>query len=452
MATDDKVTPSESVIAAVLPPSTKTRRKTTIDAALASAIPAAVQQLITAGYPGVAASLQHDHGLPQESTIQKTLADNPVYIHWSKSDMATSFRVDPATKRSLFGALRGYRMARASHGTNSGAGAYYYEVLVLAPPLPSELLHALPSNARLGNGLREQLEAAVAAERAAASATTTTTTTSGSKKRKLGESKDAAAEDPSHGNSHPVVVSHIRLGWSMRTADLQAPVGYDKWSYGIRSVNGALVHESVRRDGWGGDAFGEGDIIGCYISLDGTSASAAEASSNNTASNTSNNNIRFFKNGECLGEVVLAKGKLDGGFAFQHITPGTYYPAVSTYMGASVRANFGPYFIYPPKKRLGIQYKPMSSVRPAPSADTTPAQQQAITNIVKLFKKTEHQTAIRRAIEYEAGLQVQAYQEYVEAHVEEVRTQRQARGVPTTDLPAATPAPGPTVAEGETPK
>lgn len=402
-----------------LPPPTKSKRKANIDASLAAAIPAAVQQLITAGYSGVATTLQND-GLPQESTIQKYLTDNPFYVHWSKTDMAPSFRVD-ATRLSLYGALRGYRMARASHGVNdssdsNGGSGYYYECLILAPPAPSEILQSLPSNARLGSELREQLERAVEAEqqdakRSSESAGTAESSSTSSKKRKVKSAFDPAT-----------VVSHVRLGWSMRTADLQAPVGYDKWSYGIRSVNGGLLHESIRRDSWGGEAFGEGDVVGCYIHL----VSSEEAGNSSS--------IRFFKNGECLGELVLVKGKLNGGLAFEEITPGTYYPAVSTYMGASVKANFGPYFVYPPKKRLGLQYKPISSIRPEPVEAAEAVS--AVQSTIKLFKKIDHQNAVRKAVEYEAGLQLQSYHEHLAAHIEEVRSQRKMRGVPATDLPS----------------
>jgi Set1/Ash2 histone methyltransferase complex subunit ASH2 len=32
--------------------------------------------------------------------------------------------------------------------------------------------------------------------------------------------------------------SHIRLGWSTRQGELQAPVGYDKFSYAYRDISG----------------------------------------------------------------------------------------------------------------------------------------------------------------------------------------------------------------------
>ena len=112
---------------------------------------------------------------------------------------------------------------------------------------------------------------------------------------------------------------HIRLGWSTRQAPLQAPVGYDKKSFGYRDLCGSRVHDGVRDDLYG-DPFGVGDIIGCCIYLDDTQA---------------NNQIRFFKNG------------IDQGVAYNgaEIPLGIYYPAISLYSKARIRVNFGPSFI-----------------------------------------------------------------------------------------------------------
>lgn len=34
--------------------------------------------------------------------------------------------------------------------------------------------------------------------------------------------------------------AHVRLGWSLSKAELQAPVGYDRFSFAFRDVNGLL--------------------------------------------------------------------------------------------------------------------------------------------------------------------------------------------------------------------
>lgn len=41
---------------------------------------------------------------------------------------------------------------------------------------------------------------------------------------------------------------------------------------------------------------------------------------------------------------------------------GTYFPAVSLYMGGSVRVNFGPEFVYPPPRSHG--WKPVAALKP----------------------------------------------------------------------------------------
>lgn len=39
--------------------------------------------------------------------------------------------------------------------------------------------------------------------------------------------------------THPS--AHVRLGWSTRQGDLQAPVGYDRFSFGYRDMGGDLM-------------------------------------------------------------------------------------------------------------------------------------------------------------------------------------------------------------------
>lgn len=58
---------------------------------------------------------------------------------------------------------------------------------------------------------------------------------------------------------------HTRLGWSMEKGDLQAPVGYDGNSFGYRDLEGSKVHKAVRERY--GEGYGEGDVVGFYISL-----------------------------------------------------------------------------------------------------------------------------------------------------------------------------------------
>eukprot|EP01038_Epipyxis_sp_PR26KG_P012200 gene12200-16343_t len=134
---------------------------------------------------------------------------------------------------------------------------------------------------------------------------------------------------------------HIRVGWSTRQGELQAPVGFDKYSYAYRDICGSKVHDSLRIDNYG-DSFGVGDIIGCYISLDDV--------------NIITNKIIFFKNG--ISQGIAYSGN--------EIPPGLYIPSISLYMKANVRVNFGPTFI---KRHDILGANAMSELQPMNSED-----------------------------------------------------------------------------------
>ena len=138
-----------------------------------------------------------------------------------------------------------------------------------------------------------------------------------------------------------------------------------------------------------------------------------------------------------MGQFVISKGKREGGEAFSNIERGTYYPAVSCYMGGSVKANFGPHWICPPKRsRLpaGLKnLKAMSTVCPPPVSP-----EEAVTNFaatVKAFRKIEHQQSLKEAIRTEAETQSQLYAEFYKSHVKEIRQARIDRGLSIADLP-----------------
>ncbi|CAO3681580.1 unnamed protein product [Umbelopsis ramanniana] len=58
---------------------------------------------------------------------------------------------------------------------------------------------------------------------------------------------------------------HVRLGWARREASLDAPVGFDAYSYGYRDVTGEKLFSSVREHY--GEGFEVGDVIGLLIRL-----------------------------------------------------------------------------------------------------------------------------------------------------------------------------------------
>ncbi|RFU34856.1 hypothetical protein B7463_g1484, partial [Scytalidium lignicola] len=61
---------------------------------------------------------------------------------------------------------------------------------------------------------------------------------------------------------------HVRMGWARREATLDAPVGFDAYSYGLRDVAGQKVHMSRPKNFLPvGEDICEGDVIGLEINL-----------------------------------------------------------------------------------------------------------------------------------------------------------------------------------------
>ena len=367
----------------------------------------------------------------------KILSETPPHVHLNTKDSAPQLHIDPDTKLTVRGGMRGYRMVRANQGVDSGN--WYYEVEILEPPSVQEIVDSLPSNVRLGDGVREGLKKGLEEELARA------------KENEDGSSMDGM-NDPARkkrkvnppGVEQYSVGGHVRIGWSMRTGELQAPVGYDRWSYGIRDISGSRIHNSKREDKWGGVGFAPGDVIGFAVCLvekdDGLDGSSHNDDSDNVSkknqSVVQSNHIRFFKNGQPMGHFVVSRGTKTGGEAFDGIQSGTYYPAVSSYMGGTVRCNFGPYFIYPPKGLpTGLKLNPICEMAPKP---LEPGE------VLDLFKKEkcilkkvdeDVTNAIHDSVFLEAKLRFDKFQEHLKEHVHVVRKGREDRSMATSDLP-----------------
>ncbi|XP_065314164.1 set1/Ash2 histone methyltransferase complex subunit ASH2-like isoform X1 [Gordionus sp. m RMFG-2023] len=58
-----------------------------------------------------------------------------------------------------------------------------------------------------------------------------------------------------------------RIGWAQPYANLQAPLGYDKFGYSCRSKHGTLFHQSKGVHFNNSASYNVGDVIGCYIHL-----------------------------------------------------------------------------------------------------------------------------------------------------------------------------------------
>ncbi|OLY85177.1 Set1/Ash2 histone methyltransferase complex subunit ASH2 [Smittium mucronatum] len=178
---------------------------------------------------------------------------------------------------------------------------------------------------------------------------------------------------------------NLRIGYAQISADLQAPCGYDHFSYSMRISPPTRFHGSVGH--MYGESLQEGDTLGCLIhlpdKLDPDMESDLEArlwdaryayktfdykqpknikppllEGNENGGNSEitsleqlnipplhvikDSELVYFKNGKCLG------------VAFSGLFLGKYYPAISSYMGGKARVIFGSpndLFKYPPPQK-----------------------------------------------------------------------------------------------------
>lgn len=188
--------------------------------------------------------------------------------------------------------------------------------------------------------------------------------------------------------------AHCRLGFSTARGDIEAPVGYDWFGFAYRDADGAAVHQSVRRAY--GAPFGPGDVVGMLIRLpalppprDGAWALPADrvwklderfVPTRRYATHTVPGSCATDRahTAEWLhvhpgSSIEFSVNGVSQGAAFRDIPQGTYYPAVSLYMGATVRVHFGPDdFRYMSPERLRAEgITPAGLLRPPPRDDDT---------------------------------------------------------------------------------
>jgi len=156
-----------------------------------------------------------------------------------------------------------------------------------------------------------------------------------------------------------------RIGWAQKNANLQAPLGFDKFGYACRSRKGTKFHEAVGKHYC--DGYKTGDVLGCMISLPAIpkhdymppsfkdkplvkfkshlyfEEKDREKENLEQLKPLPGSKITFYKNGESLGE------------AFSNIYMGDYFPAIATYKNAKVKLNFGPRFKFPPPGSLKVR-------------------------------------------------------------------------------------------------
>ncbi|ESN99523.1 hypothetical protein HELRODRAFT_185811 [Helobdella robusta] len=164
--------------------------------------------------------------------------------------------------------------------------------------------------------------------------------------------------------------SATRIGWSQSLGNLQAPCGYDKFSYSWRSKKGTIFHQS-RGKHYCDSGYREDDLLGFLIRLPRQADEChlqllppqykekplvkfkshlyyeekdLVAETESKLKPAAGSQIIMFLNGKCQG------------IAYEDINKGIYFPAISSYKNATVSVNFGPKFKYPPKD---YQYRPM---------------------------------------------------------------------------------------------
>ena len=350
-------------------------------------------------------------------------------------------QLDVQRKFVVKGGMKGYRMSRSTKGVTTGC--YYYEAIILGGDDEKKSTIA-------GRGVKRTIQNV-------------------QENTAHNESNKQSSSSSSSMNN-----GHLRIGWSTRGGDLQAPVGYNEHSYAIRDISGSRIHQSRREDKWAdGVSFRPGDVIGFSICLvkDEKDANASSSSSSSNApttptsiskesaeerrrkseggdsqdsdmsiddddgggkssssSSTLTNHIRFFKNGMPLGEK---------GIGFDNVIPGKYHPAISCYLDGSAQMNFGPHFVYPPQGLPNeITLRPISDICPPP-----PPPEEAIEKIMigeegkKSFftKKMDDNilSVFRELARLEVTSRYFAYTKHLDLHRLEIGALRKDRGLST---------------------
>nr|XP_020480788.1 set1/Ash2 histone methyltransferase complex subunit ASH2 isoform X2 [Monopterus albus] len=161
-----------------------------------------------------------------------------------------------------------------------------------------------------------------------------------------------------------------RLGWSQPLGNLQAPLGYDKFSYSWRSKKGTRFHQSIGKHYSSG--YGQGDTLGFFIELpDGTETAKALPDTYKDKALIKFKSYLYFEEKDYVDKaekslkfmsssrMIFYKNGVNQGVAFENLFEGIYFPAISLYKSCTVSVNFGPHFRYPPKD---VKYQPMSDM------------------------------------------------------------------------------------------
>ena len=160
---------------------------------------------------------------------------------------------------------------------------------------------------------------------------------------------------------------HVRVGWSTRRTRYDMPVGCDIFSYAIRDSDCAKIVQGCRYD-YGNVSVKPGDVIGCLLTLPDSDNQVVVDYEDPT----------WLPGLLCDPQYPPTPGILEGssiewsvngtsfGDAFVNLVEGAYYPAVSLFMKAKFRVNFGPSFTFPRSgfRAVAELFEPESHMRP----------------------------------------------------------------------------------------
>nr|ALJ75660.1 ASH2 [Schmidtea mediterranea] len=165
--------------------------------------------------------------------------------------------------------------------------------------------------------------------------------------------------------------SHARIGWSQSLGNLQAPCGFDKFSYACRSRFGTAFNQSKGKH-YMNHGYKKGDVLGCMLIASAPNTkrvskqNLTQALFGKLPESFKERPLIKFKNSYYYEEkeeaseaekelkqlenskITFYKNGVSYGPAFTDIFDGAYYPAISIYKQASVAVNFGPNFTFPP--------------------------------------------------------------------------------------------------------
>lgn len=162
---------------------------------------------------------------------------------------------------------------------------------------------------------------------------------------------EATVEDMPEGSA-------CRLGWGQEYANLQAPLGYDKFGYSWRSRKGTRFHESHGKHYCDG-GYGVGDTLGFMIVLPDSNPVGHVPGTFKERPLVKFKSHLYYEEKDKVTETLKSlkvlpeskiyffKNGISQGEAFTDVYGGAYYPAISIHKSATINMNFGPNLKHP---------------------------------------------------------------------------------------------------------